>query len=69
MATALPRQVKAVVVNHGSFVEEDEVAAVKQPTMFNGSDNDKQISREKLDTFATVLKDKAGVPSDCKVRS
>ncbi len=36
--------------------------------MFNGSDNDKQISREKLDQFAAVLKDKAGVQSDVKVR-
>jgi len=45
-----------------------QVAAVKQPTMFNGSDNDKQISREKLEQFAAVLKDKAGVESDVKVR-
>ena len=45
-----------------------QVAAVKQPTMFNGSDNDRQISREKLDQFAAVLKDKAGVESDVKVR-
>ena len=61
-------QVKAVVVNHGSFIEEDEVAGVKVPTMFNGSDNDRQISREKLEQFGTILKDKAGVPSDVKVR-
>jgi len=60
--------VKAVVVNHGSFVEEEDVAGVKQPTMFNGSDNDAQISRDKLDHFATILKDKAGVESDVKVR-
>ena len=67
-AAALPRQVKAVVVNHGSFVEEEDVAAVKQPTMLNGSDNDQQISREKLEGFGAILKDKAGVQSDVKVR-
>ena len=54
-------------MNHGSFVEEGEVAAVKQPTMFNGADNDRQISREQLAQFGTVLKDKAGVPADVKV--
>ena len=60
-------QVKAVVVNHGSFVEEGDVAGVKQPTMLNGSDNDQQISREQLDTFASILTRKAGMESDVKV--
>jgi len=67
VAAASLQQVKAVVVNHGSFVEEEDVAGVKQPTMFNGSDNDQQISREKLQKFAAILKDKAGVESDVKV--
>ena len=56
-----------MVVNHGSFVEDDEVAGAKVPTMFNGSDNDRQISRERLAEIGVTLKDKAGVPSDVKV--
>ena len=59
---------KAVVINHGSFVEDEEVAGAKQPTMYNGADNDRQISRERLAQIGETLKNTAKVPSDVKVR-
>ena len=56
-----------MVVNHGSFVEEDDVRKIKQATMFNGSDNDQQIPKDKLERIAKILSDDAKVPSDVKV--
>jgi len=59
-------KVKAVVVNHGSFVEKEQVQAVKQPVLFNASDKDQMISREKLAVFQGILDCKKDLPSDVK---
>ena len=61
-------QIQALVVNHGSRVYKEDVKKIKQPTMFNGSDNDKQIPHELLDEFRDILAAN-GVTSDIKVNS
>lgn len=63
----LDLQVKAAVVNHGSFVTSEDVEAIKQPLLINASDNDSQISREMLAQFQGILDCKKDVPSDVKV--
>ena len=60
-------KVKAVVMNHGSFVIQEHIEAIKVPLLINGADNDRQISREMLAQFQGVLDCKKDVPSDVKV--
>ena len=60
-------QVKAVVVNHGSFTEREQIEALQQPVLINASDKDKQLSREKLAQYQCVLDCKKDLPSDVKV--
>ena len=60
-------KVKAVVVNHGSFVKQEDIDAIKVPLLLNAADNDRQISREMLAQFQGVLECKKDVPSDVKV--
>ena len=60
-------KVKAVVMNHGSFVIQENIEAIKVPLLINGADKDRQISREMLAQFQGVLDCKKDVPSDVKV--
>ncbi len=60
-------QVKAVVMNHGSYTNREEVEAVRQPTLINASDNDQLLSRERLAQYTGVLDCKKDVPSEVKV--
>ena len=60
-------QVKAVVMNHGSFTNREEIEALKQPILINASDNDQLLSRERLAQYTGVLDCKKDVPSDIKV--
>lgn len=59
-------KVKAVVMNHGSFTEREQIEALKQPVLINASDNDRMISREKLAQYQGVLDCKKDLPSDVK---
>ncbi len=54
-------------MNHGSFTNREEIEAVKQPILINGSDNDQLLSRERLAQYTGVLDCKKDVPSDVKV--
>lgn len=62
-------QVKAAVMNHGSFTNREEVDAVTQPLLINASDKDQLLSRERLAQYQGALDCKKSVPSDVKVLS
>ena len=40
---------------------------IKQPILFNATENDSQIPAEKLEKFKEILAKKPDVPSDVKV--
>lgn len=58
-------KVKALIVNHGSWITEDDVKSLKQPSLWNGSENDKQIPKDLFYTFEKIVKGN-NIPTDFK---
>ena len=58
-------QVQALVVNHGSFITDEDIEKIKQPSLFNGADNDQHISKERFRKIEETLKGNK-VPTDFK---
>ena len=56
-----------LVVNHGSFLTDEDVSGIKLPALFNGADNDQLLPKEKFHEYEGLL-EKSKVPHDFKVR-